>query len=64
MSMKIEREIVQALKTTLRNSKFRLKDLMEWSSGEIAVDVVIDGFTWHCSVPAATDKRPGTKSKT
>ena len=67
MITQLERDIVQELKKTLRNSKFRLKDLLEWSSapvtpreGEIAVDVVVLGTTWHCCVPAGTDKRtPG-----
>ncbi len=31
----LEREIVMELKRIIKNSKFRLKDLMEWKSAEI-----------------------------
>ena len=67
MPSPIEREILTELKKTLCNSKLRMKDLYEWSSGpvtprdgEIAVDVQALDMTWHCCVPAAADKRKAT----
>ena len=64
MALRIERELCDSLKKLLCNSKFRLKDLYEWSSkpvtpreGEVAVDVEMFGTTWYCCVPASVDKR-------
>ena len=67
MSTPLERGILAELKTILCNSKLRMKDLYEWSSGpvtprdgEIAVDVKVFDMTWHCCVPASADKRKAT----
>ena len=64
MALPIERELCDTLKKTLCNSRFRLKDLLEWSiqpvnvrNGEAAVEVKMLGTTWYCCVPASTDKR-------
>ena len=67
MPTQLERDILTELKKTLCNSKLRMKDLYEWSSGpvkprdgEIAVDVKLYDMTWHCCLPASADKRKPT----
>ena len=67
MSLPLEREILAQLKKTLCNSKLRIKDLLEWSSGhvtphdgEILVEVKLHDMTWRCCVPAGADKRKPT----
>ena len=67
MPTQLERDILTELKKTLCNSKLRLKDLYEWSSGpvaprdgEIAVEVKLYDMVWHCFVPASADKRKST----
>ena len=59
----LEREIVGEARVVLKNPKLRLKDLLEWSTGDIKTgegEVTIRigaGLNVNATFPAACDKR-------
>lgn len=70
MSMKsLERVIINELRTLVKNPKLRLKDLLEWSTSEGAVDnnlqggevkVHLPGIGVWCAIAKEHDRREAT----
>jgi hypothetical protein len=66
MDSKLEKKIINALKSELQNSNFKSDDLLEWSTSETVVQkglrdgeklVEVKSLSVFCAVPNSTDKR-------